>query len=77
MTTEAEIRARIERKKERLGEARRARAQIRAATLEEFEALDDAGRREVFDVDPGLFRRHYEAIRERNMQKLEATDERD
>lgn len=77
MASESEIRARIEKKRERLGKARRVKAQIDAGTLEEFEALDDVGRREVFDADPGLFRQHMEAIREKNMHKLEATDERD
>lgn len=77
--TEAEIRARLERKTERLGKLRTARARLDAGTLEAFEALDDMGREAVFDADPDLFRRHLEAVRDRGMTTLTGgpDDERD
>ena len=73
MSTESEIRAvevRIEKRRERLADVKRVEANNEAGSLEDFEKLGSVGQRRIFDADPGLFKQHFEALRERNMRKF-------
>jgi hypothetical protein len=73
MSIEADIRsieARLEKRRERLAKVKVAAARLEAATLEDFEGLDDTGRRKIFDADPALFHKHFEEIRKRNMRRF-------
>lgn len=73
MSTESDIRAsdaRLEELRERRAKVELAAARREAATLEDFEGLDDTGKERVRDVDPALFNKHFEALAERNMKRF-------